>query len=254
MPNDGSRNSRHGAAGSAAAPDEAAPDAEQHPDIASLLADFNRAQDEKLAAFESKHAVEHQKLRADFKADLAAFISPPDKGYRKRFARLEVEQADVRTEVCSLRAQMEQMSVRVDKFADTLQQAQAADPLVVAIDNDDFNRDPIPTIIRIRMQVAVASDALLTLFKVVLDEMRRGSGDFDCDAQPLGRAGALRFAGVTPIARLRVKDQGGRWRSFVVATPTEGIGGTFRRLRRPQSPGALGVTCPHRSCRPSAAP
>lgn len=85
MPIDGSRSPRRGAAGSAAALGKPAPDAAPHPDIASLLADFSRAQDEKFAALGSKQAAEHQKLRTDFKADLAAFISPFDKGYRKRF-------------------------------------------------------------------------------------------------------------------------------------------------------------------------
>lgn len=192
-----------------------------HLDIASLPADFATAQDSKFAAFEEKQKEEHKRLRADFKADLAAFISPLDKGYRKRLDRIEMEQADVRAEVRSRRTQREQMSVKVGAFGDTPQQAASATPPSIAIDSDDFHRAPLDTIARVRAQSDTTAPALFDPFKPTLNQMRLDPDAFEWDAQPLGRASTLQFAGAPELARLRVRkfvslltDPSGRWQRF----------------------------------------
>lgn len=191
MPSGSSRSPRRStppAASSADLPSEAPP-GEPRPDIASLLADFASAQDAKFAAFGEKRKDEHKRLRTDFKADMAAFISPLDKGYRKRFDRLEVEQADVRSEVRALQSKMEQMSARVAGLGDNLQKAEAVLPPALAIDDDDFHRAPVDSIVRIRTQAGSTSEGLLAPFKQILSEMRIAEDAFSWDAQPLGRAG-----------------------------------------------------------------
>lgn len=97
----------------------------------------------------------------------------------------------------------------------------------MAIDNDDFNRSPVDTLVRIRTQSDVTAAALLEPFKSIFDEMRLAAADYEWDAQHLGRAGKIRFQGSVEVGRLRVrkfmsllKDTGGRWRRFQVATAT----------------------------------
>lgn len=194
MPTGGSRSPRRGARVACVAASASA-DAEHHRGPATVFADFSRAQNETLAAFGSRQVSEHHKFRTDFKADLAAFVGPLDKGYRKRFDRLELEQSDVRKKVTHLRSQMGQVSVRVGALGDTLQAASQATPPSVAIDNGDFNRDPIDTIVRVWTQTDVTAVALLDPVKEPLTEMRPDPSAYEWGAQPLGRAGTLRFNG-----------------------------------------------------------
>lgn len=226
MPTDGDRSPRRGAlAGAPAA--SASSDAECHPDLASLFADFSRAQDEELAAFEPKQVSEHHKVRSDFKTDLATFVGRLDKDYQKRFDRLDLEQADMRKEVTSLRSQMQHMSAWVCALCETLQAASQATPPYVAIGNDDFNRDPIDAIVRTRTQTGAMAATLLDPFKELLAEKRLDPFACQWGAQPLGRAGTLRSSSSHEFARLRarefvsiLKDKVGRGRRLQVATAT----------------------------------
>ena len=156
---------------------------------------------------------------------MTAALRKTDAAYCARFDRVEKEVSSLKEEMVILKETASRAQNDVTEVRRSVAMAESAVPVREALDLDDFERDPDPTIVRARTMDAVTPVDLLAGLKVIVDEMRLNDDALRVDGDELSRSFVVQFNGDRLLAARRAKKfmmslkSNGEWRDLTAKTP-----------------------------------